>query len=70
MLTGNAYAQPGESLPTTWPQALERLSSSEFARAALGAPLVDLFLTVKRGEMEEFNSHITALEIQRYLGPL
>ena len=70
VLSGNAYLQDGEPLPTTWPQALEKFASSEFARAALGARFVSLFSTVKRAEMEEFNSHITPLEIARYLGPL
>jgi glutamine synthetase len=70
VLTGNAYVQDGEPLPTTWPQAIERFAASEFARAALGAKFVDLFSTVKRAEMAEFNSWITPLEIARYLGPL
>jgi glutamine synthetase len=70
VVTGNAYAQQGEALPVTWPQALERFERSDFARQALGEAFVKLFATVKRGEMEEFNSHITPLEIQRYLGPL
>ena len=43
---------------------------SEFARATLGEKFVNLFATVKRAEMEEFNSHVTPLEIARYLGPL
>jgi len=69
-LTGNAYVQDGEPLPTTWAQAIEKFSSSQFARAALGARFVSLFCAVKRAEMEEFNSFVTPLEIERYLGPL
>jgi len=69
-LTGNAYAQKGEPLPISWPQALERFAGSSFARAALGSRFVDLYTTVRRAEMEEFSSWITPLEIQRYMGPL
>jgi glutamine synthetase len=70
VLTGNAYLQEGEPLPTSWPQAIEKFSASEFARAALGPRFVGLYTAVKRAEMEEFNSFVTPLEIARYLGPL
>lgn len=69
-LTGNAYEQGGEPLPVTWPEAIGRFARSEFARGCLGEKFVSLFTTVKRAEMEEFNSWITPLEIARYLGPL
>jgi glutamine synthetase len=68
--TGNAYQQPGEPLPLQWGAAIERFAASGFARQYLGEDFVNLFATVKRAEMEEFNSHITPLEIARYLGPL
>ena len=70
VLTGNAYEQGGDPLPITWPQAIEQFSRSEFARISLGERFVNLFTVVKRAEMEEFNSFITPLEIERYLGPL
>jgi glutamine synthetase len=70
VLTGNAYEQDGEPLPITWPEAVERFARSEFARASLGDKFVNLVAAVKRAEMAEFNSHITPLEIARYLGPL
>jgi glutamine synthetase len=69
-LTGNAYLQDVEPLPITWAAAIDRFSRSEFARRCLGERFVQLFGTVKRAEMEEFNSHVTPLEIARYLGPL
>jgi glutamine synthetase len=69
-LTGNAYEQEGEPLPVTWPGAIDRFACSGLARAWLGEKFVNLFATVKRAEMEEFNSHVTPLEIARYLGPL
>jgi glutamine synthetase len=70
VLTGNAYVQDGEPLPTSWSAALDRFAGSAFARAAFGENFVQLYATVKRAEMEEFNSHVTPLEIARYLGPL
>jgi glutamine synthetase len=70
VLTGNAYRQHGEPLPIDWSAAIERFAASEFARAAFGEKFTKLFATVKRAEMREFNSHVTPLEIARYLGPL
>jgi glutamine synthetase len=68
--TGNAYAQSGEPLPLQWHAAIERFAASRFATEFFGERFVHLFSTVKRAEMEEFNSHISPLEIARYLGPL
>jgi glutamine synthetase len=70
VLIGNAYLQDGDPLPTNWPAAIERFAASAFARAALGEKFVHLFTAVKGAEMQEFNSHVTPLEIARYLGPL
>lgn len=70
VLTGNAYEQDGEPLPVHWAQSIERFASSEFARATFGDKFVGLYSTVKRAEMEEFNTWITPLEVARYLGPL
>jgi glutamine synthetase len=70
VLTGNAYVQDGQPLPNNWAAALDRFAASRFAGETLGERFVKLFATVKRAEMEEFNSHITPLEITRYMGPL
>lgn len=70
VLTGNAYEQDGEPLPIHWPQSIERFAASAFARATFGDKFVGLYSTVKRAEMEEFNTWITPLEVARYLGPL
>lgn len=70
VLTGNAYEQDGEPLPTNGPAAIERFAASEFARATFGDRFVGLYTTVKRAEFEEFNLNVTPLEIARYLGPL
>ena len=68
--TGNAYEQTGEPLPIHWNDAIERFARSETARQYFGERFVRLFGTVKRAEMQEFATHVTPLEIQRYLGPL
>jgi glutamine synthetase len=68
--TGNAYEQAGEPLPVQWGEAIERFARSQVARHCFGEPFVKLYSTVKRAELQEFASHITSLEIQRYLGPL
>jgi glutamine synthetase len=68
--TGNAYDQPGEPLPIYWSEAIERFARSEFAARCFGERFVHLYATVKRGELQEFSSHVTPLEIARYLGPM
>ncbi|MBC8027318.1 MAG: glutamine synthetase [Steroidobacteraceae bacterium] len=68
--TGNAYTQSGEPLPLQWSAAVARFASSQFARREFGENFVNLYSVVKAAEVEEFNSHVTPLEIARYLGPL
>jgi glutamine synthetase len=70
VLTGNAYEQDGDALPTNWPAAIEKFAASAFARATFGDKFVGLYATVKRAEFEEFNLQVTPLEIERYMGPL
>jgi glutamine synthetase len=70
LTTGNAYEKPGEPLPLQWGAAIERFADSGFATRYLGADFVKLYSVVKRAEREEFDSHISPLEIARYLGPL
>src|SRR5688572_30312031 len=68
--TGNAYEQPGDPLPIHWSEAITRFARSEFAAQAFGEKFVNLYATVRRDELQEFASHITPLEIARYMGPL
>jgi glutamine synthetase len=68
--TGNLYEHPGEPLPIYWNEAIGRFAHSEFAARQLGERFVKLYATVKAAEMQEFASHLTALEFRRYLGPL
>ena len=72
--TGNAYkgakSGGGASLPRYWPTALDQFERSAFARELLGEPLQHLFASVKRGELDEFNSHVTPQECAVYLPAL
>ena len=68
--TGNAYEVSGPGLPIQWGEAIERLADSPFAAQYFGEKFVKLYTTVKRGELQEFASHVTPLEIRRYLGPI
>jgi glutamine synthetase len=68
--TGNVYEQPGDPLPIHWSEAISRFARSEFAARSFGEKFVNLYATVKRDELQEFASHITPLEIARYMGPL
>ena len=65
---GNAYLQSGERLPVHWASAIERFERSEFAASYLGRPFREHYAKVKRGELEDFDSYVTPLEMQWYLG--
>jgi glutamine synthetase len=72
-LEGNIYKggqELGEALPRYWPLALDRFEASPFARELLGAPLHQLFATVKRHELDEFNALPTPQEFALYLPAL
>jgi glutamine synthetase len=67
-LVGNAYrGNEGESLPTHWATAFDRFERSAVAREYFGERFVKLYATTRRGELEDFSSHITPLEIDWYL---
>ncbi|MGH8264588.1 MAG: glutamine synthetase family protein, partial [Steroidobacteraceae bacterium] len=67
-LVGNAYRDnDGELLPTHWATAFDRFERSAIAREYLGERFVQLYATTRRGELEDFSSHITPLEIEWYL---
>jgi glutamine synthetase len=67
---GNAYRENGETLPAHWATAVERFRRSDFAASYLGRPFRDHYATVKQAELDDFNSHVTPLEMQRYLGAI
>jgi glutamine synthetase len=67
-LIGNAYEESGPSIPTNWPEALVAFENSSFVRAYLGDKFARLFVQTRRGEMLDFNTHVSALEHSWYLG--
>ncbi len=73
-VAGNAYHQPnsaaGQTLPRHWASAIPLFAASTLAAEYLGKPFTDLFATVKQAELEEFNSYVTPLEIEWYLGAI
>ncbi len=69
-IRGNAYRESGERLPLHWASAIERFARSEFAAGYLGRPFRDHYAKVKQGELDEFNSYVTPLEMQWYLGAI
>ena len=69
-LTGNAYRNVGEPLPGHWAPALERFERCSFAREYFGERFVALYAATRRGELEDFSSHVSPLEIDWYLRSL
>jgi glutamine synthetase len=71
-LEGNAYTQrvDAEPLPTDWAAAIARFDSSATFRGLFGEDFVDLYATLKRGELEDFASYVSPLEYAWYLAPL
>ena len=68
-LSGNAYTQrqTAPRLPTDWPSALTRFGTSSFLREWLGDRFVRLYELTRRGEMQAFQSRVTALDYTWYL---
>jgi glutamine synthetase len=69
-LSGNAYQQSGEPLPTHWATAIERFRGSRLAGEYLGRPFSQLYATVKQAELDEFNSYVSPLEVEWYMGAI
>ena len=68
-LEGNAYTQrlSAPRLPGDWPTALTRFGASPFLREYFGERFVRLYELTRRGEMQDFNSRLTALDYAWYL---
>ncbi len=67
VLAGNAYRDTTPTIPLSWPEALTAFERSEFARQCLGERFARLYTLTRRGEMQDFNSHISTLEYSWYL---
>jgi len=71
-LEGNAYTQriDARPLPVDWAVAIARFDESQTFRSLFGHEFVDLYATLKRGELEDFASYVSPLEHAWYLAPL
>jgi len=56
-----------ERLPTSLGEALKLMESSELVAETLGEHLFSYFIANKRREWNEYSSHVTAFELDRYL---
>jgi glutamine synthetase len=70
-LSGDAYRADaevaGEPLPASLEAALDALQGDAVLTDALGAPIVDTFLTVKRFEVERHRGWVSDWEIAEYI---
>ena len=67
VLAGNAYRDTTPTIPTTWPEALAAFERSDFIKDYLGPRFASLYAATRRGEMQEFMSHVSALDYAWYL---
>jgi glutamine synthetase len=67
VLAGNAYRDTTPTIPLSWPEAIAAFERSEFARDCLGERFSRLYAQTRRGEMQDFGSHVSALEHSWYL---
>ncbi len=67
VLAGNAYRDTTPTIPQSWPEALGVFERSEFAREYLGERFANLYAQTRRGEMQDFNSHVPAIDYDWYL---
>jgi len=56
-----------EILPTSLPDALDNMKKSQLLREALGDHLFERYLAIKMKEWNEFKTHVTSWEIDRYI---
>ena len=64
---GNGYAQATERLPTDWLTSLQALEQSAWARDALGADFLGVYLAVKRAEYRRFMAEVGEQDWRWYL---
>lgn len=67
VLAGNAYRDSTATLPLSWPEAIAAFERSQFARDCLGERFARLYAQTRRGEMQDFGSHVSPLEYSWYL---
>ncbi|MDD1012859.1 glutamine synthetase family protein [Pseudomonas rubra] len=64
---GNGYAQATELLPTDWLTSLTALERSSWAREALGAEFLGVYLAIKRAEYRQFMAEVSEQDWRWYL---
>jgi glutamine synthetase len=67
VLAGNAYRDTTPTVPLTLAEALTAFERSAFVREYLGERFARLYAQTRRGEMQEFNSYVSALDYAWYL---
>ena len=65
--TGDAIAKHPPSLPMTWVESLKAFSKGKVIRKYLGADFCHVYYQTRHKEMQEFDRHITPLELDWYL---
>ncbi|TBU73053.1 glutamine synthetase [Pseudomonas daroniae] len=66
-IVGNGYAQATDVLPTDWLGALRALEQSEWAKEALGADFLKVFLAIKQTEYRQFMAEVGEQDWRWYL---
>ena len=66
-IIGNGYEQVRESLPTDWLTALRTLEQSAWAKEALGADFLKIFLAIKWEEFRQFVGEVGEQDWRWYL---
>ena len=66
-LTGDAYVQEGDRLPTSLREAAEVFAASDFVRIYFGAEFQRIFALMKLSEAGEFERIISEIEYDAYL---
>ena len=59
-----------ESMPESLGEAIHHLKGSKLMEQILGKHVYHNYLTVKQKEWDDFRSHVTEWELNRYLGML
>lgn len=63
--TGNAYADEGQRVPSTMPEALELWTSSSLAARAFGPEVTEHYANYARVELAAYNAAVTDWELRR-----
>ena len=56
-----------QMLPGSLEEALDEFAADEVIQSALGAHVGEWFLEAKRAEWNEYRTHVTSWELERYL---